>query len=122
MLLPEDIRAAVLSGDGDHFSAGLDLSELTVRGTVESVHHSRNWHRIFDMFEFGKVPVIAVLHGAVVGGGGEIGVIEGVLRAAVAPHVALPAERAGHPAAPVEIPVLGRVDSAIRLRLPARTG
>ena len=70
--LPEDIRAVVLSGDGDHFSAGLDLSELTVRGTVELVHHSRNWHRVFDMFEFGKVPVIAVLHGAVVGGGLEL--------------------------------------------------
>ncbi|MET0445294.1 MAG: crotonase/enoyl-CoA hydratase family protein [Pseudorhodoplanes sp.] len=70
--LPEDIRAVVLSGDGDHFSAGLDLSELTVRTTVESVHHSRNWHRVFDMFEFGKVPVVAVLHGAVVGGGLEL--------------------------------------------------
>jgi enoyl-CoA hydratase/carnithine racemase len=70
--LPSDIRAVVLTGDGDHFSAGLDLSELTVRGTVESVHHSRNWHRVFDQFEFGKVPVIAVLHGAVVGGGLEL--------------------------------------------------
>jgi len=70
--LPEDIRAVVLSGDGDHFSAGLDLSELTVRTTVESVHHSRNWHRVFDLFEFGKVPVVAVLHGAVVGGGLEL--------------------------------------------------
>ena len=35
--LPNDIRAVVLTGDGDHFSAGLDLSELTVRGTVESL-------------------------------------------------------------------------------------
>jgi enoyl-CoA hydratase/carnithine racemase len=70
--LPDDIRAVVVSGDGDHFSAGLDLSELTVRNTVESVHHSRNWHRVFDQFEFGKVPVVAVLHGAVVGGGLEL--------------------------------------------------
>jgi enoyl-CoA hydratase/carnithine racemase len=70
--LPEDIRAVVLYGEGDHFSAGLDLSELTVRNTVESVHHSRNWHRVFDLFEFGKVPVVAVLHGAVVGGGLEL--------------------------------------------------
>ena len=70
--LPEDIRAVVLTGDGDHFSAGLDLSELTVRGIGRALHHSRNWHRVFDMFEFGKVPVIAVLHGAVVGGGLEL--------------------------------------------------
>lgn len=70
--LPDDIRAVVLHGEGEHFSAGLDLSELTIRNTVESVHHSRNWHRIFERFEFGKVPVVAVLHGAVVGGGLEL--------------------------------------------------
>jgi enoyl-CoA hydratase/carnithine racemase len=70
--LPENIRAVVLHGEGDHFSAGLDLTELTVRSTVEAVHHSRNWHRIFDKFEFGRVPVVAVMHGAVVGGGLEL--------------------------------------------------
>ena len=70
--LPDDIRAVVLHGEGEHFSAGLDLGELTVRNTVEAVHHSRNWHRIFDRLEFGKVPVVAVLHGAVVGGGGSV--------------------------------------------------
>jgi enoyl-CoA hydratase/carnithine racemase len=70
--LPHDIRAAVLHGEGDHFSAGLDLTELTVRNTFQAVHHSRNWHRIFELFEFGRVPVIAVLHGAVVGGGLEL--------------------------------------------------
>lgn len=70
--LPADIRAVVLHGEGEHFSAGLDLSELTVRNTVEAVHHSRNWHRIFERCEFGKVPVVAVLHGAVVGGGLEL--------------------------------------------------
>ena len=29
--LTEDIRAVVLAGEGDHFSAGLDLTELTER-------------------------------------------------------------------------------------------
>lgn len=70
--LPSDIRAVVLHGEGEHFSAGLDLTELTVRNTVEAVHHSRNWHRIFGKLEFGTVPVVAVLHGAVVGGGLEL--------------------------------------------------
>ena len=28
--LPKDIRAVVLNGEGEHFSAGLDLSELDV--------------------------------------------------------------------------------------------
>jgi (methylthio)acryloyl-CoA hydratase len=70
--LPDGIRAVVLAGEGDHFCAGLDLSELTERDTAEGIAHSRNWHRAFERIEFGKVPVIAVLHGAVIGGGLEI--------------------------------------------------
>ena len=88
--LPDDIRAVVLYGDGEHFSAGLDLSELTVRNTVESVHHSRNWHRIFDLFEFGKVPVVAVMHGAVVGGGLELAAACHVRVAEKSAYYALP--------------------------------
>jgi (methylthio)acryloyl-CoA hydratase len=69
--LPEEIRAVVLAGDGEHFSAGLDLSELSERNTFEGIEHSRSWHRAFERIEFGAVPVVAVLHGAVVGGGLE---------------------------------------------------
>ncbi len=88
--LPEDIRAVVLYGEGDHFSAGLDLSELTVRNTVESIHHSRNWHRVFEQFEFGRVPVVAVLHGAVVGGGLELAAACHVRVAEKSAYYALP--------------------------------
>jgi (methylthio)acryloyl-CoA hydratase len=70
--LPKDIRSAVICGDGDHFSAGLDLSELTERNTFEGVEHSRSWHRAFERIEYGPVPVVAVLHGAGVGGGLEL--------------------------------------------------
>ena len=70
--LPEDIRAAVIAGEGEHFSAGLDLSELSERNTFEGVEHSRSWHRAFERIEFGSAPVVAVLHGAVVGGGLEL--------------------------------------------------
>src|SRR6516162_1056331 len=70
--LPEDIRAVVLCGNGDNFSAGLDLTELVDRGTAAGVAHSRSWHRAFDRIEFGSVPVVAVLQGAVVGGGLEL--------------------------------------------------
>ena len=34
--------------------------------------HSRSWHAAFEQIQFGRVPVIAVLHGAVVGGGLEL--------------------------------------------------
>ena len=70
--LPGDIGAVVLTGDGEHFSAGLDLSELSERDVRAGIEHSRSWHRAFQHIEFGKAPVVAVLHGAVVGGGLEL--------------------------------------------------
>jgi enoyl-CoA hydratase/carnithine racemase len=70
--LPDNVRAVVLHGEGEHFSAGLDLAELTERDVIEGIAHSRAWHRAFDRIQYGKAPVVAVLHGAVVGGGLEI--------------------------------------------------
>ncbi|MDR3479364.1 MAG: crotonase/enoyl-CoA hydratase family protein [Burkholderiaceae bacterium] len=70
--LPEAIKAAVLFGEGDHFCAGLDLSEMRERETGEAMHHSRMWHAAFEKIQFGRVPVIVVLRGAVVGGGLEL--------------------------------------------------
>src|ERR1700724_650765 len=48
------------------------LAELTERDVTAGIEHSRFWHRVFERIEFGKVPVVAVLHGAVVGGGLEM--------------------------------------------------
>ncbi|MCK9918092.1 crotonase/enoyl-CoA hydratase family protein [Microbacteriaceae bacterium K1510] len=70
--LPAEAKAVVLHAQGEHFSAGLDLTELTIRKTSEAIAHSRNWHRVFRHIEFGRVPVVAVMHGAVVGGGLEL--------------------------------------------------
>jgi enoyl-CoA hydratase/carnithine racemase len=69
---PDDVRAVVLYGEGKHFSAGLDLSELSERSAAAGIAHSRRWHRAFDAIQFGAVPVVALLHGAVVGGGLEL--------------------------------------------------
>jgi (methylthio)acryloyl-CoA hydratase len=70
--LPEGVRAVVLSGEGEQFCAGLDLSELSERSAAEGIVHSRSWHAAFNQIQLGKVPVVAVLHGAVVGGGLEL--------------------------------------------------
>ena len=71
--LPVDIRAVVLTGEGAHFSAGLDLSEVAgQRDPLEAALHSRMWHRAFETIQFGRAPVVAALHGAVVGGGLEL--------------------------------------------------
>jgi enoyl-CoA hydratase/carnithine racemase len=70
--LPADARAVVISGAGEHFCAGLDLSELEEHSVAEGILHSRAWHATFDQLQFGRVPVVVALHGAVVGGGLEL--------------------------------------------------
>jgi enoyl-CoA hydratase/carnithine racemase len=69
---PAGVAAVVLEGAGEHFSAGLDLSELKERSAVEGIMHSRLWHAAFEPIQFGTLPVVAVLRGAVVGGGLEL--------------------------------------------------
>jgi enoyl-CoA hydratase/carnithine racemase len=70
--LPTTVRAAVIAGEGDHFCAGLDLSELQERDAGQGMLHSRSWHTALERVQFGPVPVVAALHGAVVGGGLEL--------------------------------------------------
>ena len=69
---PPGVKAVVLDAEGPHFCAGLDLSELTERDAFEGLEHSRMWHRAFERMERGRVPVVAVLKGAVIGGGLEL--------------------------------------------------
>ena len=70
--IPPDVRAAVIHGHGPNFSAGLDLSEMSELDVTAGVFHSRVWHRCFEKIEFGPIPVVAVLKGAVIGGGLEL--------------------------------------------------
>ncbi len=70
--LPDDIGAVVITASGEHFCAGLDLSEMAERDTIAGIKHSRMWHRVFESVEFGPVPVVVALKGAVVGGGLEL--------------------------------------------------
>jgi len=93
--LPAQTRAAVLSGAGEHFSAGLDLSELSERTVAEAVVHSRSWHLAFEQIQFGRVPVVAVLHGAVVGGGLEIAVAAHIRVAERSAYYGLPEGQRG---------------------------
>ncbi|MGZ6589700.1 MAG: enoyl-CoA hydratase-related protein [Solirubrobacteraceae bacterium] len=69
---PRDLRAAVIHGEGAHFCAGLDLAEQSTRTPVQSMRHSCLWHQMFEQIEHGRIPVIAALHGAVIGGGLEL--------------------------------------------------
>src|SRR6476660_4551794 len=88
--LPAGVKAVVLNAQGKHFSAGLDLSELKVLSTEDGVAHSRVWHRIFDRIEFGRVPVVTVMHGAVIGGGLELAAATHIRVAERSAYYALP--------------------------------
>jgi len=70
--IPEGVKVVILAGSGGHFSSGLDLSEQSVREPQQVLLHSRRWHDIMDRMQFSGVPVVAVLTGAVMGGGLEI--------------------------------------------------
>jgi enoyl-CoA hydratase/carnithine racemase len=88
--LPSGTGAVVLAGEGEHFSAGLDLSELRERDIREGIAHSAGWHRAFEKIQYGKVPVVAVLHGAVVGGGLELAAAAHIRVAERSAYYALP--------------------------------
>lgn len=93
--LPDDVRVAIVSGEGEHFCAGLDLSELVERDVGEGVLHSRMWHAAFDQVQFGRVPVVAVLHGAVVGGGLELAASTHIRVAETSAYFGLPEGQRG---------------------------
>ena len=69
---PEPVKVVILTGTAGHFCAGLDLSEHIHRTAEENLMHARNWHAVMDRIEFGDIPVISVLSGAVMGGGLEL--------------------------------------------------
>ena len=68
----DEARALVVFGHGRCFSAGLDLAEHRAREPGEVFHHSRQWHAAFSLLRHGRIPVIAALHGATIGGGLEL--------------------------------------------------
>ena len=93
--LPEATGAVVIHGIGDHFSSGLDLSELTEHDATEGLRHSQMWHRVFDRIQYSRVPVIAALKGAVIGGGLELACAAHIRVAEPSAYFALPEGQRG---------------------------
>jgi enoyl-CoA hydratase/carnithine racemase len=88
--LPEGTGAVIVHGEGKHFCAGLDLSTITEASAASVVRASRTAHGALDGLEYGDVPVIAVLHGAVIGGGLELAAAAHIRVAERGAYYALP--------------------------------
>ena len=90
-------RAIILAGEGSHFCAGLDLVEhhREDRSPADFWQLCLRWHEAFNKMEYGGVPVIAALHGAVVGGGLELASAAHVRVADQTTYFALPEGQRG---------------------------
>jgi len=93
--LPGDVRAVVLAAHGAHFSAGLDLGSLTETTTLDALRRSQLWYRAFELIQYGNVPVVAALHGAVIGGGLELAAAAHIRVADATTYYALPEAQRG---------------------------
>jgi len=95
--LPSTVKAVVLAANGPHFCAGLDLGEhhAKARSASEFMHMCQAWHRVFDRIQYGGIPVIAALHGAVVGGGLELAAAAHIRVADPSTYFALPEGQKG---------------------------
>ncbi|MEM8578076.1 MAG: crotonase/enoyl-CoA hydratase family protein [Pseudomonadota bacterium] len=90
-------RAVVLAAEGDHFCAGLDLVEHHAedRRPEDFMHLCLRWHEAFNKMEYGGVPIIAALKGAVVGGGLELASSAHIRVAGAGTYFALPEGQRG---------------------------
>ena len=90
-------RAIVLGGEGAHFCAGLDLVEhhQADRSPAEFWQLCLRWHEAFNKMEYGGVPIIAALNGAVVGGGLELASAAHIRVADASTYFALPEGQRG---------------------------
>jgi enoyl-CoA hydratase/carnithine racemase len=91
------VRAVVLAAEGEHFCAGLDLVEHHQEDRTPAAFWQLclRWHEAFNKMEYGGVPIIAALKGAVVGGGLELASAAHVRVADATTYFALPEGQRG---------------------------
>lgn len=91
----DEAKVGVICGAGTHFSAGLDLAEQSEKDVMQGIAGSRHWHAVFSRIQRGRIPYVAALHGAVVGGGLELAANAHVRVADPQTHFAMPEGQRG---------------------------
>ena len=72
LVTDDDLRVVIITGAGDAFSAGTDISELANLTEAEALETSSRGQKICDQIESFPVPVIAAINGVAAGGGCEL--------------------------------------------------
>ncbi len=122
--IPVDITGVVLHGEGEHFCAGLDLNEVKEGTLQKGLQTSAIGQRLNDLLQYSRVPVIAVLHGAVIGGGLELACAAHIRVAEPSAFYALPEGVRGiflGSGGSVRIPRLIGTDRVMDMMLTGRT-
>jgi enoyl-CoA hydratase/carnithine racemase len=88
---PVGTRVVVLTAEGPDFSAGYDLKEAAQGNAERLIANGLN----FALLKKSRVPVIAALHGNVIGGGLELALAADVRLASPDTKLGLPAGRLG---------------------------
>jgi enoyl-CoA hydratase/carnithine racemase len=66
------VRAVILTGDGQYFSAGADLKEMATLDLANAPQLVRRGHALFARVAEFRTPVIAAINGLALGGGLEL--------------------------------------------------
>ena len=109
-----DVHAAVLAGRGKVFSAGADTTEMS-KATVEKIHAA------CGAIREAPFPVVAAMHGVVIGGALEIAASCDLRVAAEGTKFSMPEVKLGIPSV-VEAALLPRLIGAGRARWLVLTG
>ncbi len=70
----EEVGAVVITGAGEHFSAGGDMNEMLGFTPLSSDHAMAAWQDNLELIERSLKPVIAAVRGAAFGGGTELAI------------------------------------------------
>jgi enoyl-CoA hydratase len=95
LVTDDDLRALILTGAGNAFCAGTDISELTNLTEAGALEISSRGQKICDQIESFPVPVIAAINGVAAGGGCELALACHLRIASTSATFSLPETRLG---------------------------
>lgn len=90
-----NLRAVILSGEGDSFCAGTDIAELSSLDEDGARRASERGQRVCELVETCGVPVVAAVRGAAAGGGCELALACHLRVASTDARFSLPETRLG---------------------------